>query len=92
MNEIYVNGVDQIVGNICTYAIGLYSEKAGKMAYKWFLEKFNEKAVVVRKPMKMVVTELNPKLISQIGKAAPDAKVIVSHYSVINEFKKIIDK
>ena len=64
MNEIYINGVDQTVGNICTYAVGLFSEKAGKMAYRWFLEKFNEKATVVRKPMKMIVTELNHKLIS----------------------------
>jgi len=62
------------------------------MAYKWFLEKFHEKALVVRKPMKMIITELNHKLISSIGKICPDAKILVSHYSVINEFKKIIDK
>lgn len=64
MNEIYINGVDLVVGNIVTFAIGLYSEKAGRMAYKWFLEKFNEKSNVVRRPLKLVITELNPKLIS----------------------------
>ena len=36
MNEIIINGVDTVVGNIITYALGLYSEKASKVAFPWF--------------------------------------------------------
>lgn len=43
MNEIVLNGVDTVVGNIVTYAIGLYSQNAGKTAFPWFFKKLNEK-------------------------------------------------
>lgn len=91
MNEIIINGVDQTVGNITTYAIGLYSNSS-KKTFKWFLEKFIEKCQVLRRMPKLIVTEINSKLIASIQKLFKNAKILISHYSVIQEFKKIQSK
>jgi hypothetical protein len=64
MKYLLLNGVDQVCGNILTFAIGLYSEGSQKMAYKWFLEKCS----VLHKPIKTIVVELNPKLIKSVEK------------------------
>jgi hypothetical protein len=58
MSEIIINGVDQTVGNILTFAIGLFSEDSEHQAYKWFLQKFIEKCNVLKKLPKVVITEL----------------------------------
>ena len=64
MCVILINGVDQTVGNILTFAIGYFSVESESTAFKWFLEKFNEKCSVLRKPIKLATCELNEKSVA----------------------------
>lgn len=89
MSVILINGVDQTVGNILTFAIGYFSVESESTAFKWFLEKFNEKCSVLRKPIKLATCELNENLLHALKKKCSQAKVMISHHSIINEFKSI---
>ena len=68
MNKILINGVDQTVGNILTFAVGLYSAGSDKTAFRWFLDKFNDKCSVLRKPLKNITCEINEELLAAIKK------------------------
>jgi len=81
--------VDQTVGNILTFAIGMFSVDSDEVSIKWFLEKFMDKCSVLRKCVKTLVCEMDVVLIKTIEMKFPKAKLIISHHSVIEEFKKI---
>ena len=86
-----MHGVDQSCGNILTFAIGLYTPGNHDKAYKWFLSKFNEKCQILRKPIKTVICELNKTLIARIEKELPKVTILVSHFSVIQEFQTMLE-
>lgn len=87
MSSVLINGVDQTVGNILTFAVGYFQEQSEDIAFKWFLEKFNEKCSVLRRPIKMATVELNENLLKAMKKKCSQAQVVISHHSIINEFK-----
>ncbi len=70
MNMMYFSGVDQELGNILTFGIGLFSQKS-TIAMWWILSKFLDKAVLVKKPLRLVFAPLDTKLFKLLSRELP---------------------
>lgn len=91
MDMLLITGIDQDIGSILTYGIGLFNWKA-KYSLRWIMSKFYQQAQVVNKLIKNIIYEYDPKLITALDKVVDQSKtkLIISHYSVIEVFSKII--
>lgn len=56
MHQLVITGVDLDIGNILTFAIGLFNKKS-KFAMIWILSKFMQQLIVLNKILKTVVCE-----------------------------------
>ena len=61
MSMLYFSGVDQELGNILTFGIGLFTTKS-TISMWWCLNKFMEKCQLVKKPLRLVFAPLDKKL------------------------------
>jgi hypothetical protein len=85
MNTILITGVDQELGNILTFGMGMCSSKS-TICLWWILSKFVEKCGMIRKPLKLVFAPLEKKLFSMLEKELPaGCQLLSTHYSVIDQ-------
>ena len=91
MNMLYFSGVDQELGNILTFAIGLFSQKS-TISMWWILSKFLEKCLLVKKPLRLVFAPLDTKLFKLLSRELPyQCRLYATQFSVINKVSEICD-
>ena len=70
MSMMYFTGVDQELGNVLTFGIGLFSHKS-TISMWWCLNKFMEKCQLLKKPLRLVFAPLDKKLFPMLQKELP---------------------
>lgn len=61
LNMIYFSGSDQELGNILTFGVGFFSNKS-TISMWWVLNKFLEKCLLVKHPLRLVFAPIDKKL------------------------------
>lgn len=70
MHSLVITGVDQELGNVLTFGLGMCSHKS-TISLWWILNKFIEKCNMVKRPIKVVWAPLDKKLFGMLEKELP---------------------
>jgi len=92
MHSIIITGVDQELGNVLTFGLGMCSHKS-TIALWWIMNKFIEKCDMVKRSIKVVWAPLDRKMFGMLEKELPsECKVFATQFSVLETFDKICSK
>jgi len=84
-----ITGVDQELGNVLTFGMGLCSSKS-TICFWWIINKFIEKCGMIRKHLKLVFAPLMKKLFTMLEKELPaGCQLLATHHSVIDSVQRI---